>query len=69
MNAPSASVSPCSRRVFQQSMAALVLGACWTRAHALGLDDFSNADAASAVRAALEKGALAAVGEIGRAHV
>lgn len=67
MNTMHSTGSTFSRRAFQQSFVALVLGACWTRSHALGLDDFSNADAASAVRAALEKGALAAVGSLGRA--
>ncbi|HEX5806756.1 MAG TPA: DUF4197 domain-containing protein [Macromonas sp.] len=58
-----------TRRRFQQAGltlgAALWLGA-WTRAHALGLDDLSNADASSGVKAALEKGALAAVGLLGQ---
>lgn len=59
--------APLSRRMFHQSAVLLAVGLCWTQARALGLDDFSNADATSAVRTALEKGALAAIGSLGRA--
>ncbi|HEX5805731.1 MAG TPA: DUF4197 domain-containing protein [Macromonas sp.] len=61
-----ASLRQPSRRGFQQALLVLALGTAWSRARALGLDDFSNADASSAVKAALEKGALAAVGLLGR---
>ncbi len=58
-----------TRRAFQFGGlafgAALWLGA-WTRAHALGVDDLSNTEASNGVKAALEKGALAAVGLLGR---
>lgn len=37
----------------------------WQTAHALTLDDLSNADAAKGLKAALEKGALSAVGLLG----
>jgi hypothetical protein len=37
----------------------------WEQAHALTLDDLSNADAAKGLKAALEKGALSAVGLLG----
>jgi hypothetical protein len=37
----------------------------WGQAHALTLDDLSNADAAKGLRTALEKGALSAVGLLG----
>ena len=54
------------RRKFQAcGFAALILLAT-TRAQALSLADLSNADASSGVKAALEQGALAAVGLLGQ---
>ena len=54
------------RRQFQASgFAALILLAT-TRAQALTLAGLSNADASSGVKAALEQGALAAIGLLGR---
>ena len=54
------------RRKFQAcGFAALILLAT-TRAQALSLADLSNADASSGVKAALEHGALAAVGLLGQ---
>ena len=56
-----------SRRLFlaQSSVALLVLAAT-RQALALSLADLSNQDASAGVKAALEKGALAAVGLLGR---
>lgn len=63
------SQSGATRRVFHQAglgaLAALWLGT-WRQAHALTLADLSNADASAGIKAALEKGALAAVGLLGR---
>lgn len=54
------------RRQFQASgLAGLILLAT-TRAQALSLSDLSSADASIGVKAALEQGALAAVGLLGQ---
>lgn len=59
-----------SRRVFHRvglaSLGGLLWGS-WQHALALTLADLSNADASAGVKAALEKGALSAVGLLGRA--
>lgn len=59
-----------TRRAFQlnggAAVVALLLGS-WRQAWALSLADLSHADASNGVKAALEKGALAAVGLLGRA--
>lgn len=59
-----------SRRVFHQAGLATLGGllwGTWEQALALTLADLSNADASAGVKAALEKGALSAVGLLGRA--
>lgn len=57
------------RRQFHQastaSLAALI-AAAYGQAHALSLGELSNADASAGIKAALEKGALAAVGLLGK---
>jgi len=57
------------RRQFSSSaVSALGLAtmAAWQQAHALGVGDLSNADASQGVKAALERGAMAAVGLLGK---
>ena len=57
------------RRQFSSSaVSALGLAtmAAWQQAHALGVGDLSNADASQGVKTALERGAVAAVGLLGR---
>lgn len=55
------------RRQFQNSsFIGVIMLAAWARsAHAISLNDLSGADAASGLKAALEKGALSAVGLLG----
>lgn len=57
------------RRQFNSS-AASALGlasmAAWQQAHALGLGDLTNAEASQGLKTALERGALAAVGLLGK---
>lgn len=57
------------RRAFHRAgvgvFAGLVL-ATWQQAHAIGLAELSNADASNGVKAALEKGVMAAVGLLGK---
>ncbi|MEO7401261.1 MAG: DUF4197 domain-containing protein [Polaromonas sp.] len=58
------------RRNFNQAGASalgLLIWATCQQAHALSLGDISNADASKGLKAALEKGALAAVSLLGRA--
>jgi Protein of unknown function (DUF4197) len=57
------------RRQFNQagtSSLALLITATYQHAHALSIGDLSNADASAGVKAALEKGALAAIGILGK---
>ena len=57
------------RRQFSSSAASalgLATMAAWHQAHALGVGDLSNADASQGVKAALERGAVAAVALLGR---
>ncbi len=54
------------RRHFNQVGLGALLLAAWQQAHALSLGSLSNADATSGVKAALAKGAEAAVGLLGR---
>ena len=57
------------RRQFSSSaVSALGLAtmAAWRQAHALGVGDLSNADASQGVKTALERGAVAAVGLLGK---
>jgi hypothetical protein len=57
------------RRKFNQagmSSLALLIAATYQHAQAIGLSDLTNADASAGVKAALEKGALAAVGLLGK---
>ena len=53
------------RRQFQACSYAALIALATTRAQALSLGELSNADASSGVKAALEQGALAAVGLLG----
>jgi hypothetical protein len=57
------------RRQFNSSSLGL-LGLCamavWRQAHAVGLADLSNSEASRGLKAALERGAVAAVGLLGR---
>jgi hypothetical protein len=57
-----------ARRLFHRAILAAWLGACLSqqRVLAFGLADLSQADASAGVRAALEKGALAAIELLGR---
>ncbi len=58
-----------TRRQFNQagsSALALLITATYQHAYALSLGDLTNADASAGVKAALEKGALAAVGILGK---
>lgn len=58
-----------NRRNFNSAWLALPAGLAWMtmqHAHALSLGDLSSGDAASGVKAALEKGATVAVGLLGR---
>ncbi len=48
------------------SSVALLITATYEHAYALSLGDLTNADASSGVKAALEKGALAAIGILGK---
>jgi hypothetical protein len=48
------------------SSLALLIAATYEHAYALSLGDLTNADASSGVKAALEKGALAAIGILGK---
>jgi hypothetical protein len=60
--------APVTRRDVQLAGLGLLLTlAAWRQAHALTLTDLSGADANAGVKAALERGALAAVGLLGRA--
>ncbi len=57
------------RRQFNQagmSSLAVLIAATYQHAHALSIGDLSNADATAGVKAALEKGALAAIGILGK---
>ena len=57
------------RRQFNQvgvSSLALMIAATYQHAYALSLGDLSNADASAGIKAALESGALAAVGILGK---
>jgi Protein of unknown function (DUF4197) len=57
------------RRQFNQagmSSLAVLIAATYQHAHALSIGDLSNADASAGVKAALEKGALAAIGILGK---
>ncbi len=57
------------RRQFNQagmSSLALLIAATYEQAYALSLGDLTNADASAGVKAALEKGALAAIGILGK---
>ncbi|ABM43879.1 conserved hypothetical protein [Acidovorax sp. JS42] len=54
------------RRQFQACSFAALIALATTRAQALSLGELSNADASSGVKAALEQGALAAVGLLGQ---
>ncbi len=57
------------RRQFNQagmSSLAMLIAATYQHAHALSIGDLSNADASAGVKAALEKGALAAIGILGK---
>jgi Protein of unknown function (DUF4197) len=57
------------RRQFNQagmSSLAVLIAATYQQAHALSIGDLSNADASAGVKAALEKGALAAIGILGK---
>ena len=57
------------RRQFNQagmSSLAMLISATYQHAHALSIGDLSNADASAGVKAALEKGALAAIGILGK---
>lgn len=61
--------TPLARRALHRWALGALLGASFIAvrpARALGLSDLSNADASSGVKAALEKGALAAVGLLGK---
>ena len=62
-------MSAIDRRQFHgataRGLAALTL-MVWQRAYALSLSDLSGADASLGVKTALEKGALAAIGQLGR---
>lgn len=55
------------RRALQTSFGLLLSLALWRRVHALTLADLSASDANAGVKTALERGALAAVGLLGRA--
>ncbi len=59
------------RRQFQNSsLISFITLAAWARsAHAISLNDLSGADASTGLKAALEKGALSAVGLLGVADV
>jgi hypothetical protein len=59
-----------NRRDFQtRSLISFITLAAWVRsAHALNLSDLSGADASSGLKAALEKGALSAVGLLGASN-
>jgi hypothetical protein len=57
------------RRQFNQtgiSSLGLLIAATYQHAHALSIGDLTNADASAGVKAALEKGALAAIGLLGK---
>jgi Protein of unknown function (DUF4197) len=57
------------RRQFNQasmSSLALLITATYSQAYALSLEDLTNKDASAGVKAALEKGALAAIGILGK---
>ena len=57
------------RRKFNSALVSALGASTWvvgTSAHALGLADLSSADASQGVKAALEKGAVAAVGLLGQ---
>jgi Protein of unknown function (DUF4197) len=51
---------------FGTSALAVLISATYQHAHALSLGDLTNADASAGVKAALEKGALAAIGLLGK---
>jgi hypothetical protein len=58
-----------NRRQFSSaatSALALAIMAAWRQAHALGLGDLTNTEASQGLKAALERGAMAAVGLLGK---
>jgi len=58
------------RRQFQHSsLISFLMLAAWARSvHAISLNDLSGSDASTGLKAALEKGALSAVGLLGAAN-